>query len=275
VPRYAFKVFYDGTKPFYGLQRQPDIRTVEGELIRALTRSRQMSSDPSVANFATAGRTDRYVSALGNVFAVNVEGELRPAAINSKLGDDIRVWARAKVPASFNPRREALRRHYKYFAYVAEQTDLDLMIEVSKQFVGIHDFRSFAHRPSKSSSVRGIFDVSFNRLGDNFICISIVGDSFLRKMVRKIVGSLIHVGSGLLEPVYIGRLFDPRYPLPKRGVPAAPPEGLVLWDIDYSFLFEVDRYAVAKLQRSLVKDLTTLVAKKAMRHQFRSLSENQ
>ena len=275
MQRYAFKVFYDGAKPFYGFQRQPDIRTVEGELIRALTKSRQVSSDPSVTDFASAGRTDRFVSALGNVFAVNAEGELRPAVINSRLSDDIRVWARAKVPVSFNPRREALRRHYKYFAYVAEQMDLDLMFEVSKQFVGVHDFRSFAHRPSKSSSIREIFDVSFGRLSDNFICIGIVGDSFLQRMVRKIVGSLIHVGSGLLEPDYIGRLFYPTYPLPKRGIPAAPPEGLVLWDIDYSFPFEVDRYAVAKLQESLVKSLTALVAKKAMFHQLESPLEKQ
>lgn len=275
MQRYAFKVFYDGTKPFYGLQRQPAFRTVEGELVRAMIKSRQMSSDPSVARFSSAGRTDRFVSALGNVFAANVDVEPRPAAINSKLGDDIRVWARAKVPASFDPRREALRRHYKYFAYVAEQMDLDLMIEASKRFVGIHDFRSFAHRPSKSSSVREIFDLLLTRLGDNFICISIVGDSFLRKMIRKIVGSLIHVGSSLLEPAYIERLFDPKYPLPKRGVPAASPEGLTLWDVDYGFPFEVDRYAVVKLQTSLVKSLTMLVAKKAMLHQFRSLSEKE
>jgi tRNA pseudouridine38-40 synthase len=274
VQRYAFKVFYDGAKPFYGFQRQPGIRTVEGELIRALVKSRQVSSDLSIAGFLSAGRTDRFVSALGNVLAVNAEGELRPAVINSKLGEDIRVWARAKVPPSFNPRREALRRHYKYFARVDEHMDLDLMIEASKQFAGIHDFRNFAHRPSGSSSVREILDLSFTRLGDDFISINVVGDSFLHRMVRRIVGALFSVASGSLTSANVGRLLDPSSPLPKGGILSAPPEGLVLWDIEYSFPFEVDRYAVEKLQRSLVRSLTILEAKKAMLQQCRTLSED-
>jgi tRNA pseudouridine38-40 synthase len=274
VQRYAFKVFYEGTKPFYGSQRQPNIRTVEGDLIRALMRTHALPSEFNAARFASAGRTDRYVSALGNVFAVNAERDLTPAAVNSKMGsDDIRVWASARVSDSFNPRR-ALKRHYKYFACAAEGMDLGLLIETSKLFVGVHDFRSFAHRPSKENSIREITDFSLVGPADNFICFSIIGDSFLRRMVRKIVGALLYVALGLLKPTEIQQLFDPRNPIPRMGVPSAPAEGLVLWDVDYGFPFEVDGYAVKKLRVALMKSIGQLVIKKVLLNELLDSTKN-
>lgn len=268
MQRYAYKVFYDGTKPFYGSQIQPNIRTVEGELIRGLMRTRAFPSDLSAAGFASAGRTDRFVSALGNVFAVNLERNMTPATINSKLkSDDIRVWASAHVQDSFNPRR-ALKRHYKYFAYNAEEIDLGLLMETAKLFLGEHDFRHFAHRPSNTNSVRKISDLSVTSLRDNFICFDIIGDSFLRRMVRRIVGSLIYVARGLLRQSEIQKLFDPSSPAPKMGVPSASPEGLILWDVDYGFLFEVDDYAMKKLRETIVKSMTSLVIKRAIQNRF-------
>jgi tRNA pseudouridine38-40 synthase len=274
VKRYAFKVFYEGTKPFYGSQRQPNIRTVEGDLIRALMRTQVLPSDLNAAKFASAGRTDRYVWSLGNVFAVNTERDLTPAAVNSKMGsDDIRVWASARVSDSFNPRR-ALRRHYKYFASAAEGMDLELLVETSKLFVGAHDFRSFSHRPSKENSIREITDFSVVRPADNFICFSIIGDSFLRRMVRKIVGSLLYVALGLLKPTEIQYLFDSRNPIPKMGVPSAPAEGLVLWDVDYGFPFEVDDYAVKKLRVALMNSIRQLMIKKALLNKLMDSPKN-
>lgn len=275
MQRFAFKVFYEGTKPFYGSQRQPNIRTVEGDLISALMRTQVLPSDLNAAKFASAGRTDRYVWSLGNVFAVNTEGDLTPAAVNSKMGsDDIRVWASARVSDSFNPRR-ALRRHYKYFACAAEGMDLELLIETSKLFVGAHDFRSFSHRPSKENSIREITDFSVVRPADNFICFSIIGDSFLRRMVRKIVGSLLYVALGLLKPTEIQQLFDSRNPIPKMGVPSAPAEGLVLWDVDYGFPFEVDDYAVKKLRVALMNSIRQLMIKKALLSKLMDSTKNE
>jgi tRNA pseudouridine38-40 synthase len=268
VHRYAYKVFYDGTRSFYGFQRQPSVRTVEGELLYALTRTRALPSDLDAARFASAGRTDRFVSALGNVFAVNLERNETPAAINSRLkSDDIRVWARAQVQDSFNP-RQALNRHYKYFAYNAEGIDLEPLVEASKLFLGVHDFRHFAHRHSNEDCVRKISELSVVSLQDNFICFDIVGDSFLRRMVRRVVGSLICVARGLLKQTEIEKLFDPRSSAPRMGVPSAPPEGLILWDVDYGFPFEVDDYAVRKLRESLTQSVTSLVIKKAILNRF-------
>jgi tRNA pseudouridine38-40 synthase len=269
VHRYAYKVFYDGTKPFYGSQMQSTVRTVEGELLRALTRTGALPSDVDAVRFAFAGRTDRFVSALGNVFAVNLASNTTPAAINSRLkSDDIRVWASARVQDLFNP-RQALKRHYKYFAYNFEGIDLERLVEVSKLFLGVHDFRHFAHRLSNKNSVRKISELTVVSSPDHFICFDIVGDSFLRRMVRRIVGSLIYVARGILKETEIRKLLDPSSSVvPRMGIPSAPPEGLVLWDVDYGFPFIVDDYAAKKLQESLMKSLTSLVIKKAIMNRF-------
>jgi tRNA pseudouridine38-40 synthase len=247
---------------------QSTVRTVEGELLLALRRTGALLSDADAVRFAFAGRTDRFVSALGNVFAVNLETNATPATINSRLkSDDIRVWASAQVQDSFNP-RQALKRHYKYFAYNSEGIDLEPLVETSKLFLGVHDFKHFAHRLSNTNSVRKISEITVVNSPHHFICFDIVGDSFLRRMVRRIVGSLIYVARGILKQTEIRKLLDPSSSVPRMGIPSAPPEGLVLWDVDYGFPFEIDDYAVKKLQESLMKSLTSLVIKEAILNRF-------
>jgi tRNA pseudouridine38-40 synthase len=271
VHRYAFKVYYDGTE-FYGFQRQPEVRTVENELLKALIKTRAVSTNAAIARFASAGRTDRFVSALGNAFAINTERELTPAAINSKLTDEIRAWASAEVPISFDP-RQAQKRHYKYLLQSANRINLDLISQTGRLFLGKHDFRRFAYRPSIGSSMREIFEFSTIKLNEDFISISIVGDSFLRRMVRKIVGVLIYVASGFLQLAEVEQLFDPRGTLPRMGIPSANPENLILWDVDYGFTFQVDKYALAKLQQSLSKNLSQLMTKRMMLSALKELDD--
>ena len=240
--------------------------------MRALMKTRAISSDSGGANFASAGRTDRFASAMGNAFAVNVERDLSPAEISSKLSDDVIVWARIEVPLSFNPRR-ALRRHYKYFIHFTKETNLDSLVETSKLFLGVHDFRRFAHRQKKESSIREITELRVSKLDSSSACISIVADSFLRRMVRKIVGVLIYVASGLLQPAEARILLDPEGAIPPMGVPSAPPENLVLWDVDYGYPFKVDAYAIKKLREHLTKSLVNLLVKKTMLEGLQELGE--
>ncbi|WXG43202.1 MAG: tRNA pseudouridine(38-40) synthase TruA [Promethearchaeati archaeon SRVP18_Atabeyarchaeia-1] len=271
MERYAYKVYYDGAG-FYGSQRQRGVRTVEDELMKASVKTGAVPQDPSKARFASAGRTDRFVSALGNVFAVNAERELTPAELNSALCDEIRVWARARVPSSFNPRL-ALRRRYKYLLRITSESNLGLMAQAGKLFLGVHDFRRFAHRAPQDGSMRDISELSMVRLNDGLISITVTGDSFLRRMVRKIVGALICVASGLLGVVEVQRLFDPMNTPPPRGVPSAPPENLILWDIDYGFDFEIDEYALSKAQASLAKTLTALELRRMMLDALKGLGK--
>jgi tRNA pseudouridine38-40 synthase len=270
LQRYAYKVYYDGIG-FYGFQRQPKVRTIEEELIRALTHTRAVPRDPVIAAFASAGRTDRFVSALGNVFAVNAERYLTPAAINSWLSKGIRVWSSALVPSSFNP-RHALRRNYKYLLQREERINLDLMRKAAEMFLGVHDFRRFAHRPPEDCSARRIYELSIEPR-DDFICISIVGDSFLRRMVRKIVGVLVYVASGVLGLEEVRQLFDPMSPFPPMGVPAAPPRNLILWDVDYGFSFEIDKYALKKMKLEMMSNLMELVRSRTILGALQDLAQ--
>lgn len=92
MPRYALKVYYDGSN-FFGSQRQPNQRTVEGELLSAFKKL-----GAKIEKFQSAGRTDKGVSAFGNVFAVTTQFELKARALNSFLPGDVRVLA-ISIPA--------------------------------------------------------------------------------------------------------------------------------------------------------------------------------
>src|SRR5438309_9006370 len=141
--RVALKIAYDG-RAFFGHQRQPDRRTVEGECITAL-RSAKIMRDPTEAFFRSASRTDRGVSAVGNVIAF--EASLGPDAVLGAFNDkarDVWAWAFAPVPASFHP-RHAIERWYRYVLLedVAERN----LQAAARLFVGTHDFRAFCSEP--------------------------------------------------------------------------------------------------------------------------------
>src|SRR2546429_6416683 len=136
--RVALKIAYDG-RSFYGHQRQPDRRTVEGECIAAL-RSARLIRDPKEAFFRSASRTDRGVSAIGNVIAFDVS--LEPEAVLGAFNDkarDVWAWAVASVPDGFHP-RHALERWYRY--YLSEDIPVDFLRKAAAVLAGGPGLRS-------------------------------------------------------------------------------------------------------------------------------------
>ncbi len=233
--RYAMKVFYDG-KNFYGSQVQPNRRTVEGELIKALA----VFGKP-VENFMGAGRTDRGVSALGNVYAVTTEAPLKPRAINNHLPPDIRVLAVKEVGHDFKPRKEAIEREYKYYLLKGD-LDVGAMDRASEGFEGDKCFHNFC-KTSDRSTTRKLSRVGI-RESDGFLVISYVGGSFLWQMARRITTALIMIGKGEIEIDDLQRYFDPKF---KEKMPPAPPGSLVLWDVRYPFELEPEDYSMKKI----------------------------
>lgn len=227
--RVAIKFAYDGTC-FHGYQRQPDVRTVEGELLKALISLGAMDSGED-SLFRSSSRTDSGVSAIGNVLALNTEFRLEelPQALNSKVRD-IWVWGYAAVSEEFNP-RHAVRRWYRY--YFPPRVSPEGLRKASGPFIGQHDFTSFAYRDEKSP-VRRIdkIEVSGNR---SFTTLDIWGESFLRGMVRKVAWVMEHVASGQLT------LADVERALQGEGgdFGIAPAEPTVLMDVEYGFDFVV------------------------------------
>lgn len=222
--RVALKIAYDG-RTFYGHQRQPDARTVEGECLAAL-RAAHILSEPGEAFFRSASRTDRGVSAIGNVIAFN--SELRPEAVlgafNGKARD-VWAWAFASVPDAFHP-RHADERWYRY--HLLASPPLDRLRAAAKAFEGGHDFRWFTSDPPTSPFA--LREVAVTG-GPEFAAIDIRARSFRRGMVRRIAAAMLaYARDEVALDEIVAALEGVRHDF---GM--APAEPLVLMDVRYAF----------------------------------------
>lgn len=226
--RVALKIAYEG-RSFFGHQRQPDVRTVEGECIAAL-RSAKIIVDATDARFRSASRTDRGVSALGNVIAF--DASLPPAAVlgafNGKARD-VWAWAAAAVPDAFNP-RHAEERWYRYHLF--EPLPRDRLKEAAALFVGAHDFRWFSPDRPLAPLVMNAVDVTATA---RQTVIDVRARSFRRNLVRRIVAAMCayareEVRRTDLEAALRGDRHD---------FGSVPPEPLFLMEVRYDVAFRV------------------------------------
>jgi tRNA pseudouridine38-40 synthase len=226
--RIALKIAYDG-RSFYGHQRQPDRRTVEGECIAAL-RSARLVPDPQQAFFRSASRTDRGVSAIGNVIAF--DASLEPAAVLGAFNDkarDVWAWAVAGVPDGFHP-RHAIERWYRYDVF--EDLSVDLLRKAGALFSGVHDFRSFTKEETLGKMTLRRIDVTPS---EESILIDVRAPSFRRGMVRRIVAGMVAAARGEVSLEDLRRALSGT----RRDFGSMPPEPLVLMDVSYDFPFRV------------------------------------
>ncbi len=238
--RYAVKLYYDGGG-FHGSQVQPDVRTVEGEFLKALTTLKIEFKD-----FQAAGRTDRGVSALCNVFAFTTDSELiKPRILNAQLPNDIRVLGVKSVSDGFNPRREAIERVYKYFLF-SNGYDLESIERGMRLFEGEHSFHNFAVLDGKNP-VRKIINCDLTRKGEILI-LTFCGESFLWQMIRRMVTALKLIGKGEMEVEELVGYFDPEF---ERKVAPSEAECLILWEVKYGFEFEEEEYSKDNLVSQL------------------------
>jgi len=237
-------VEYDGTD-YHGFQIQPQQRTIQGEIERALARITQED-----IRIVGAGRTDAGVHAKGQVISFSTSwdrplGELR-RALNAVLPRDIAIHEIRKVPEGFNARYSAVSREYRYsiwnaptrsplmerFVYHYPQPlDLTRMNEACSYLVGTHDFASFGSPPKEGgSTVRTLYRAECDREGD-LVYVVFVANAFLCRMVRSLVSALLQVGTGRLAPDDLrGILLAKDRDLVKVTVP---PQGLCLVKVNY------------------------------------------
>jgi tRNA pseudouridine38-40 synthase len=215
--RYALKFAYDGAA-FEGYARQPEMNTVEGEVIKALE-SFRIIDDVKVNNFQSASRTDRGVSAAGNVIAVNTDFDklaLIPA-LNSRL-DGMRFWALAEVDEGFNP-RYAKGRWYRYLLLRSQCPVVEELQNVAGAFIGEHDFGAFSKKDrGEENTVLKIDSIEIVE-SEDFIYIDFRAQRFLWQLVRRLV-------TAMLEGDTDG-----------EGIGPMPAENLVLMDVTYDFVF--------------------------------------
>jgi tRNA pseudouridine38-40 synthase len=232
-------VEYDGTG-FRGWASQPELRTVEGEVRAAL---RQVF--PEFDNVVVAGRTDTGVHALGNVVSVDVDGgpsvDRAAEALNAVLPDDVAVNAAKAASPDFHARHSAHSRSYRYRIWrrrarspfeqkrawwYPRPVDRECLAEAADLLLGEHDFRAFTPTETQHEVfTRNVLRAEWHSRGQA-LEFEITADSFLRHMVRTLVGTMIE-----MPPERIAQLLDGR-PRSDAGS-TAPPHGLYLERVGY------------------------------------------
>jgi len=242
--RFAFGVEYDGTS-FSGWQIQKNVRTIQGELAKALS---------SVANDNIipigAGRTDSGVHASGQIGHFDTDVSRTPfqwrAGVNTILPKDVSVqWVRL-VDDNFHARDQANCRTYRYnilnqiyrsalnerYAWLIMQ-DLDdsLMIDALGHLEGKHNFSCFrASGCQAKTPLRHMYSASLTRK-ERLISIELRANAFLYHMVRNIMGSVIQVGLKKMPPDWIEVLLKSKDR--ELAGPTAPPQGLCLEKVEF------------------------------------------
>jgi tRNA pseudouridine38-40 synthase len=238
---------YDGTA-FRGwaMQRDPSIRTIEGELVRHLER---VLREP--VKLSVAGRTDAGVHARGQVASFRTETSVAPGrlqnALNSVLAPEVVVVRSRLAPDGFDARFSAKARGYVYRIDEAPLADpfmgrfawhrpgrlaLAPMRRAARDLEGRHDFTTFCRDPGDDrSTTRHLRRLTVVRAGDG-LAIRAEADAFLHQMVRSLVGTLVAVGAGKQNATAMPRVLAARDRAAASGG-LAPARGLTLERVSY------------------------------------------
>lgn len=219
--RYFMEVAFDGTN-YNGWQWQPDAITVQEVIERTLTK---IYAGVKIG-ITGSSRTDAGVHA--KAFAVSFNVPERPnltpfklrGALNNMLPDDIKIGSLKIVKMDFHARFNATGKAYTYiinhgdkspfnnryslFSY--QRLNIKAIREATVQLTGTHDFSSFAvNNRQYKTTVRTIFKIDIQEF-DNLICITFIGNGFLYKMIRCIIGTLLAVGIGKSSPADVKKI---------------------------------------------------------------------
>ncbi len=235
---------YDGTN-YHGWQYQHDVNSIQEEIEKALTKV-----TGEYINILGSGRTDAKVHAKGQVANFYTTSKL-PAerfkyALNMRLPRDITIVNSQAVPLEFHSRFSSKGKKYKYIiwnnemptainrnysCHIINLLNIDEMKKATGYLIGTHDFKSFMSKGTiVKDTIRTIHSIDI-RKNNGFIEITIEGSSFLRSMIRIIVGTLILIGKGKLKKESLPDIILGK----KRCLsgPTAPGQGLYLEKVFY------------------------------------------
>jgi tRNA pseudouridine38-40 synthase len=238
---------YDGSR-FHGWQYQVGVRTVQGVLEEAIARL----TGESKRVFA-AGRTDAGVHALEQVVNFHTESSHAPEvfvrALNAILPGDVAVVACEEPEPKFNARSWAKGKIYRYLIYnrprrrafghlycwhIPEPLDIAAMKEAAKYLIGEHNFKSFQASGKDNEGknpVREIRRIEINKTELGYLCFEFEAKSFLKQMVRNIVGTLVMAGRQKIRPEEIKQILESEDR--RKAGPTAPSAGLYLVRVFY------------------------------------------
>lgn len=241
--RYKLTFEYDGTE-FNGWQKQPEGRTVQGVIEKALSTFYQQD-----IRIVGQGRTDAGVHARAQVAHADLPASYSVArlhrALSGLLPKDVALMEAKNVEDDFHARFHAKCRSYQYIVlerpspllrnfswYAFKPLSLELLSKCAEEIVGEHDFINFCIPPDdpKMTTICTI-NKSVWKKEDGILIYEIEGNRFLRHLVRRLVGAMIHVADGTQEIKYFQHLLKSRET--KRKGHAAPAKGLTLVEVKY------------------------------------------
>lgn len=235
-------VSYDGSK-FYGFQIQNKLRTVQGEIQKALKKICEEE-----VTIHASGRTDAKVHGNKQVFHFDTSRQMPEKqwkrAINHFLPNDIYILDSLFVSDDFHSRYSATKKEYHYLLSTNEYSpfetnyiyqygrplDLELMKDAASIFIGEHDFASFCSYDQYGNTIRELYKILIED-NNGIITFTIVGNGFRRYMVRHIVGGLIQVGAKRITKKRLQELLDSKGK--EKCLFKAKPQGLYLYEVFY------------------------------------------
>ena len=248
----VIRLGYRGAE-FAGFAEQPSVRTVAGELRRALETTLRRPCE-----LTCAGRTDAGVHAIAQYVSLPVSGDELSLpgsrfmrSLCALTPDDLSVQALYRAPAGFSARFDALSRSYRYRIAASQarpvlawdhswwyrgELDVEAMAEATRPLLGEHDFKSFCKATSAvgKPTCRYVSALDVSRVceaGEELVAIDITGNAFLHNMVRTIAGTLVEVGRGHRAPSWLAEVLAARDRT--AAGPCAPAKGLTFVGVEY------------------------------------------
>jgi tRNA pseudouridine38-40 synthase len=255
--KYKISISYDGTL-YCGWQTQKNSPSIQDTIQKAL---KTLLKEKII--LTASGRTDAGVHANEQIAHFSTNKTLPPSktllSLNGILPKDIRITSLKKASASFHARYHVKSKIYKYFIntntfqdpfkikysyHFTKKLDLNLLKKAALQFIGTHDFTSFANvNSSVKNKIRTIKKLKISNK-NNILTLEFEADGFLYKMVRNIVGTLLDVATKKIEISEIKKIFKAKDR--KKAKRAAPPHAL--------FLIKVKYHSKTSLLKSSSKD---------------------
>lgn len=247
MQRYFINIAYDGTD-FAGWQVQPKVSTVQGEIELRLTR---LFSNQKVS-IVGCGRTDSGVHASDFYFHVDIDEKFSTEhlryKLNNMLPSSVAVYDILKVDKDAHARFDASQRTYRYYIhqqkdpfcvgyswFYPKHLDIELMNIAAKELIGKKDFTSFSklHTDVKTN-ICEVYQAEWIQVSDGKLYFEITANRFLRNMVRAVVGTLVEVGRGAIQPHDVKKVLEAK----DRGEAgmSVPAHGLFLFGIKYPYL---------------------------------------
>jgi tRNA pseudouridine38-40 synthase len=245
MPTYRLDLEYDGTR-YHGWQEQQNARSIAGEVKRAVA-----EAGGEIVELGGAGRTDAGVHALHQVAHLRLRAAVDPRkfrlGINDTLPHDVHVLAMQKASERFHARHDAVLRSYVYQIsrrraalakksvwWIKRPLDAALIERAAARLPGMHDFAGFCERPQEQNSTRVLVERAEVACEGALILVRIGASHFLWKMVRRLVGALVKVGTGELAEGEFASLLKGGVKDVSTAAWTAPPSGLFLERVLYA-----------------------------------------